>query len=87
MQLGAVAVVSFGLFGGGGRGQRAELEQRAWGGGAVELTVGAGGALMGGFGAAVVGVQVDDQLDVEAAEGEREGVGLAVGVAAVGEQI
>ena len=41
-------------------------------------------AVVGAVGAAVVGVQVDDQLGVERADRQREGLWLAVGVAGVG---
>jgi hypothetical protein len=87
VQLGALLVVRVGLLVGGGGEQRGEVEQAVGGGGAVELTVGGDRAVVGGLGAAVVGVQVDDQLHAEGAQGEREGMGLTVGVAAVGEQI
>ena len=76
-----------GLLGGGAGRKGGEFEQRGGGGGAVELAVCADRTVVGAFGAAVVGVQVDDQLAAERADGEREGFGLAVGVAGVDEQI
>jgi hypothetical protein len=50
-----------GLLAGGGAGGRAEFQQRARGIGAVQVPVGDDGAVVGAFGAAVVGVQVLDE--------------------------
>ena len=86
-ELVGLLVVGVGLSGRGAAWERGELEQRGWGGGAVEVAVVAGRAVVGAVGAAVVGVKIDDQLGAELAEGEREGVWLAVGVAGVGEQV
>ncbi len=65
-------VVSRGLLGGCAAGERGELEQRLGGGGAVERSVVGDRAEVGAVGAAVVGVQVDDQLRAERAEWERQ---------------
>src|ERR1700694_2562508 len=61
-ELAAERVVRLGLFGGRAAVQRPELEQGLGGGGAVEVAVVAGRAVVGAVGAAVVGVQVRDQL-------------------------
>ena len=87
-QLGGLLVVEGGLLGCGGGWERSELEQGGGGGGAVEPAVGAGRAVVGAFGAAVVGVQIDRSVSIaECPGGERERLRLAVGVAGVGEQI
>ena len=83
----AALVVVLGLLDGGAGRERGEFEQGGGGGGAVEVAVVAGRAHVGAVGAAVVGVQVHDQLGAERADREREGLWLAVGVAGVDEQV
>ena len=86
-ELVGLLVVGVGLSGRGAAWERGELEQRGWGGGAVEVAVVADRAVVGAVGAAVVGVKIDDQLGAESAEREGEGGGVAVGLAGVGEQV
>ena len=61
-ELGGLAVVVRGLVRGGGAGQRPEFQQGAGRGRAVQVPVGDDGAVVGAFGAAVVRVQVLDEL-------------------------
>ena len=61
-ELGGLAVVVRGLLAGGGAGERAEFQQRAGCARAVEVPVGDDGAVVGALGAAVVRVQVLDEL-------------------------
>ena len=68
-------------------GQRAELQQRRGGGGAVEVPVGDDRAVVGSLRAAVVGVEVLDELGAGVAEGDGPGGGVAVGVAGVVEHV
>ncbi|HTQ92006.1 MAG TPA: hypothetical protein VMK84_21175, partial [Streptosporangiaceae bacterium] len=85
--LGGLLVVGGGLVRGGVAGERAEFEQRAGGGRAVEVAVGDDGAVVGAAGAAVERVQVLDQLRAGVPEREGPGGGVAVGVAGVGEDV
>ena len=82
-QLGGLAVVVRGLLFGGGAGQRPEFQQRAGRGRAVEVAVGDDGAVVGAPGAAVVRVQVLDELGAGGAQRQRPGIGVAVGVAVI----
>ena len=82
-QLGGLLVVGGGLAGGGVAGERAEFEQRAGGGRAVEVAVGDDGAVVGAAGAAAGRVQVLDQLGAGLAERDGPGSGVAVGVTGV----
>ena len=86
-QLGGLGVVRGGLFRGSGAGERPEFQQRAGGARAIEAAVGDDGAVVGAFGAAVVRVEVLDELGTGCAERDRPGVRVAVGVAGVGEDI
>ena len=86
-ELGGLRVVRGGLLGGGVAGQRAELEQRRRGGRAVQVAVGDDGAVVGAAGAAVGGVQVLDQLGAGLPQRDGPGLGVAVGVAGVGEHV
>src|SRR6266516_2942962 len=61
-ELGGLAVVVRGLFFRGGAGERPELQKGARGLGAVEITVADDCAGVGALGAAVVRVQVLDEL-------------------------
>ena len=61
-QLGCLLVVRGGVRGGGAGRQRAELEQWCRGGRAVQVAVGDDGAVVGSVRAAVVRVQVLDEL-------------------------
>jgi hypothetical protein len=72
-----------GLLAGGGAGGRAEFQQRARGIGAVQVPVGDDGAVVGAFGAAVVGVQVLDEGGAGGAQRDRPGVRVAVRVAGI----
>ena len=85
--LGGLLVVRGGLVRGGVAGERAEFQQRAGGGRAVEVAVGDDGAVVGAAGAAVERVQVLDQLRAGCAEREGPGAGVAVGVAGVGQDV
>ena len=85
--LGGLLVVGIGLFRGGVAGQGCEFEQGAGGGRAVEVAVGDDGAVVGAAGAAVGGVQVLDELRAGLPEREGPGVGVAVGVAGVGQDV
>src|ERR1022692_2327503 len=76
-------VVCGDLLGGGGGGQRAEFQQQSGGGRAVEVSVGDDRAVVGALGAAVVGVQVLNELRAGLAERDGPGCGVAVGVAGV----
>ena len=80
-ELSGLRVVGCGLFPGGAAGQRAEFQQRAGCRGAVEVAVGDDGAVVGAFGAAVVRVQVLDELRACGSEREGPGISVAVGVA------
>jgi hypothetical protein len=75
------------LLAGGGAGERAEFEQRARCGGAVQVPVGDDGTVVGAFGAAVVGVQVLDEGGAGGAQRDRPGVRVAVGVAGAGQDV
>ena len=72
-----------GLPGGGGGWQGREFEQRAGGLRAVEAAVSDDRSLVCAPGAAVVRVQVLDQLGASAPERDGPGFGVAVGVAGV----
>jgi len=61
-QLGGPGVVRGGLFRGGVAGERPEFRQGAGRARAVQVPVGDDGAVVGAFGAAVVRVQVLDEL-------------------------
>ncbi len=67
--------------------QRREFQQRLRGGGAVQVAVGDDGSLVGAAGAAVVRVQVLDELGAGPAHRDGPCVRVAVGVAGVGEQV
>ena len=69
------------------RGSGPRSQQRPGGGGAVEVAVGDDRAGVGALGAAVVRVQVLDELGAGGAEREGPGAGVAVGVAGVGEDV
>ena len=86
-ELGALLVVFGGLLGARAAREWLGLEQGGGGGGAVEVAVGAGCAHVGAVRAAVVGVQVLDQVGAERADRERPVLGDAVGVAGVGEHV
>ena len=68
-QLAGFAVVVRGLLFGGGAGERPEFGQGAGRGRAVQVPVGDDGAFMGALGAAVVRVQVLDELGTGGAPG------------------
>ena len=84
-QFGGLLVVGGGLFGGRGAWEWSELQEGGGGGGAVEPAVCADRAVVGAVRAAVVGVQVADQVDPELADRECPGLGDAVAVAGVDE--
>ena len=86
-EFGGLRVVRGDLVCGGGGGQRAEVQQRLRGGGAVEVAVGDDRAVVGALGAAVVRVQVLDELGAGGAERDGPGGGVAVGVAGVGQDV
>jgi len=86
-QLGSPGVVAGGLVSGGGAGGRPEFQQGAGCLGAVQVAVAEDGAVVGAFGAAVVGVEVLDELCAGLAERDRPGGRVAVGVAGVGEDV
>ena len=86
-QLGGLAVVVRGLLFGGGAGQRPEFQQRAGRARAVQVAVGDDGAVVGALGAAVVGVEVLDELRAGGAERDGPGGGVAVGVAGIVEDV
>src|SRR5438876_345588 len=77
------SVVRRDLGGGGVPGERAGLEERGWGGGAVQVAVADGGAGIGAVGTPVVGVEVLDEAGAEAAQWGGPVLGDAVGVARV----
>src|SRR4029077_15557203 len=76
--LGCLGVVDGGVLGGGGAGQGPEFQQRAGGAGAVQVAVGDDGAVVGAFGAAVVGVEVLDEGGAGGPQGDGPGGGVAV---------
>jgi hypothetical protein len=86
-QLGCLCVVRGGLVNGGGGAQRAEFQQRFRRGGAVQVPVGDDGAVVGVLGAAVVRVQVLDELCPGGPEWDGPGAGVAEGVAGVVEDV
>ena len=86
-QLAGLAVVVRGLLPGGGAGEWPELQQRARCLGAVEVPVADDRALVGALRAAVVRVQVLDELRPGGAQRDGPGVRVAVGVAAVIEDV
>ncbi len=86
-EFGALLVVFGGLLGARAAREWLGLEQGGGGGGAVEVAVVAGRAHVGAVRAAVVGVQVLDQVGAERADRERPVLGDAVGVAGVGEHV
>ena len=68
-----------GLLRGGVAGERPEFEQGAGRARAVQAAVADDGAVVGAFGAAVVRVQVLDELGAGGAQRQRPGVRVAVG--------
>ena len=70
-EFGGLLVVDGGLLGARAAWEWSEREQGGGGGGAVEAAVCAGRAVVGAVRAAVVGVQVVDQVDPELADRER----------------
>ena len=86
-QLGGLAVVRGGLLGGGVAGWRPEFQQGAGGGRALQVPVGDDGAVVGALGAAVVRVQVLDELCPGGPEWDGSGAGVAEGVAGVVEDV
>src|ERR1039457_5255328 len=86
-ELGGPGVVRGGLVPGRAAGQRAEFQQGAGRGRAVQVAVGDDGAVVGALGAAVVRVQVLDQGRAGGPERDRPGVRVAVRVAGIGEDI
>jgi hypothetical protein len=87
VKLVAAGVVRGGVLGGGAAGQRPEFEQGGGGSGAVEVAVVDDRAVVGAVGAAVVGVQILDQVDAERSERERPARCCAVAVAGVDEHV
>ena len=75
--LGGLLVVCIGLSRGGVAGERAEFQQRAGGGGAVQVPVADDGAVVGAAGSAVGWVQVLDQLCPGLAERDGPALGVA----------
>ena len=86
-QFSGPAVVIGGLLCRGGAGERPEFGQRAGCARAVEVPVGDDGAVVGAFGAAVVGVEVLDEPGAGGPERDGPGAGVAVGVAGVIEDV
>src|SRR5258708_36505402 len=85
--LGGLVVVGGGLLGGGVAGEGAELEQRPWGGGAVQVPVGDDRPAVSAFGSAVVGGQVLDELCSGGAQRRGPVPGDPVGVSGVGPDV
>jgi hypothetical protein len=86
-QLGGPLIVRGGVLDGGIAGQRLKVQQRPGGGRAVEVPVGDDRAVVSSLRSAVVRVQVLDQVRAGLAERDGPGLGVAVGVAGVGEDV
>src|ERR1700691_846679 len=86
-EFGGPGVVRRGLVPRLAAGQRAEFQQGAGRGRAVQAAGGDDGAVVGAFGAAVVRVQVLDQSRAGGPERDRPGACVAVRVAGIGEDI
>ena len=86
-EFGGLAVVAGDLFARRAGGERPEFQQRAGGYRAVQVPVADDGAVVGAFGAAVVWVQILDQLRAGGAERRGPVLRDAVGVAGVAEDI
>ena len=76
-----------GLLCGGGAGQRPEFQQRAGCLGAVQVAVGDDGAVVGALRAAVMGMEVLDELGAGRPQRDGPGSGVAVGIAGVIEDV
>jgi hypothetical protein len=76
-----------GLLCGGGAGQRPEFQQRAGCLGAIQVAVGDDGAVVGALRAAVMGMEVLDELGAGRPQRDGPGSGVAVGIAGVIEDV
>ena len=76
-----------GVLPGGVAGEGAQFQQRLRCLRAVQVPVADDGAVVGALGAAVVRVQVLDEMGAGGAQRQRPGAGVAVGVAGVGQHV
>ena len=86
-QLAGLAVVVRGLLFGGGAGERPEFGQRPRCLGAVQVAVADDRAVVGALGAAVMGMEVLDELGAGGPQRDGPGAGVAVRVAGVAEDV